>query len=375
MSLPSLGLDLGDLQARLLGWLSGKMPGAKGLAICDVVPAQAGFSNVSLVFSLTWREGARARSAPMFLRGASMQVPVYPDPKLARQFQIMERLHGLGVPVPRVYWMEEDPRVLGWPFYIMSRVEGAVPSEMPPYHSAGLCWDATPEERARMWWSTVAAMAQVHALDWQELGLGGLGVPPGGTGPLDRELDYWGAYLEWAREEPQPILEATLEWLRAHRYVPERVALCWGDARLPNAMFGPRGELMALLDWDMAVLGDPEWDLAFFLTFDSMLSEGIGVPRLEGFPSREETIARYEELTGRPVEHFAYSEVFAAFRTGAVVLRVQKNMLSLGFARPEDVDFLDNFCTQRLADLLGLPRPHASEPTVSRSADPAGASG
>jgi aminoglycoside phosphotransferase (APT) family kinase protein len=370
MSVPALGVELAELELKLLAWLREKMPDAESLAISDLEPATAGFSNLSLVFTLTWREGDRPRSTPMFFRGASTATPVYPDPKLERQYRVMERLHGAGVAVPEVYWMEEDPGILGWPFYVMSRVEGAVPSEIPTYHSFGLCYDATPEQRARMWWSTVAAMAKVHTLDWRELGLEFLGVPPSGTGPLDRELEYWSAYLDWARDEPQPILEATLEWLRANRYAPERVSLCWGDARLPNAMFGPDGELVALLDWDMAILGDPEWDLAFMLTFDWLLTEGSGVARLEGFPGREETIARYEELTGRRVEHYAFSEVFAAFRTGAVILRVQKNLVELGITPPDAANFHDNFCTRRLAGLLGLPQPGSSESDVpvSRSA-------
>jgi aminoglycoside phosphotransferase (APT) family kinase protein len=104
-------------------------------------------------------------------------------------------------------------------------------------------------------------MADVHKLDWRRLGLSFLGVPPDDTGPLDRELAYWAHYLAWAKEEPQPILEAALAWLGANRYAPERVTLCWGDARLPNTMFGPYGDVVAVLDWDMAVLGDPEWDL------------------------------------------------------------------------------------------------------------------
>lgn len=357
MSVPALDMELAALEEKLLAWLVEKMPEAQGVAISNFEASAAGFSNLSLAFDLAWSEAGDSRSAPMFFRGASTRTPVFPDPKLERQFRIMQSLHAAGVAVPQVYWMEEDPRVLGWPFYVMSRVDGAVPSEIPTYHSSGLCYDATPEQRARMWWSTVAGMASVHSLDWRDAGLDFLGVPPDGTGPLDRELDYWTAYLDWARDEPQPILETSLEWLRKNRYAPPRVSLVWGDARLPNVMFGSDGDLAALLDWDMAVLGDPEWDLAFMLTFDWLVTEGSGVPRLEGFPGPQETIARYEELTGRPVEHFAFSEVFAAFRTGAVILRVQKNLVALGIIPADMANFHDNFCTQRLADLLGLPRP------------------
>src|SRR3990172_13300257 len=146
-----------------------------------------------------------------------------------------------------------------------------------------------------MWWGTLEAMAGVHKLDWKRLGLSFLGVPPAGTGPIDREIEYWAHYLDWAKEERQPILEAALQWLKDNRYAPSRVTLCWGDARLPNTMFNPNGDVLAVLDWDMTVLSDPESDLAFMIVLDWLLSEGTGVSRLEGFPSREGTIRRYEE--------------------------------------------------------------------------------
>ena len=112
-------------------------------------------------------------------------------------------------------------------------------------------------------------------------------------------------YLGWAQEEPQPILEASLQWLQQQHYAPARITLCWGDARLPNTMFNPEGDVLAVLDWDMAILSDPESDLAFMIVLDWLLSEGTGVPRLEGFPSKEETVRRYEELTGWRVENFS----------------------------------------------------------------------
>ena len=146
-------------------------------------------------------------------------------------------------------------------------------------------------------------LARIHGLDWKARGLDFLGVPPSGTGPLDRQLDYYERYLEWVREgRPQPVLRAALAWLREHRYVPARVALCWGDSRLPNLMFRDDA-VVAVLDWEMAFLGDPEADLGWWLFLDWANSEGYGIPRADGFPGPEETIRRYETLTGRPPLH------------------------------------------------------------------------
>jgi aminoglycoside phosphotransferase (APT) family kinase protein/putative sterol carrier protein len=354
-------IDLADLEAKLLGWLQRKMPEARDLAIADARRSGSGFTNVSIPFTLHWREAGREETAGMVFRGAGRSDPVYPDLKLERQFRVMQCLQNTAVPVPRVHWMERDERLFGFPFYLMSRIEGEVPSEFPTYHSFGVCRDADLETRARMWWGTLEAMVAVHALDWRSLGLSFLGVPPGGRDALDGELDYWEHYLDWARDERQPVLEAALRWLRDRKYAPTRVSLCWGDARLPNAIFGPEGDLRGLLDWDMAILSDPVSDLAFLLTLDHLLSAGAGVPRLPGFPDEEETVGRYEEMTGRKVENFFYNLVFAALRAGIVILRVQKNLQRMGVDLPGEDPILDNMCTRRVAELLELPAPGAGE--------------
>ena len=360
-------VDLAAIQAPLIDWLRRQMPQAQALSITDIDRAGAGFTNVSIPFTLRWQEGGHDRTEQLLFRAAGTSDPVYPDPKLERQFRVMQCLRSTNVPVPTVYWMEQDAGVLGVPFYIMAKVDGVVPSEYPPYHSFGVCYDATPEQRARMWWGTLTAMADIHRLDWRRLGLSFLGEPPPGAGALDPELAYWARYLDWAKGECQPVLEAALEWLREHRYAPRRVTLCWGDARLPNTMFGPAGEVRAVLDWDMAILSDPESDLAFMITLDWLLSEGTGVPRLEGFPGPEETIARYEALAGWRVENFHYNEVFAAVRAALVVLRVQKNLQRMGIELPGDDPMVDNFCTRRVAALLNLPAP-AARPAGAHSA-------
>ena len=205
-------------------------------------------------------------------------------------------------------------------------------------------------------------MSRVHKVDWKKLNVSFLGVPKGGTDPLDRQLDYFERYLNWAKDSPderQPVLEAALKWLRDNRYTPTRVTLCWGDARMPNTMFNPGGDVVALFDWEMAFLGDPQADLAFFLLLDWVDSEGYGIPRLEGAPGREETVQRYQELTGWKVDQLHYNEVFAVFRAGIVMLKVLKNFKKLGVAMDQADAESNNPCTQRLASLLGLPAPGA----------------
>ena len=357
-------IEMDELQSRLLAWLNKKMPKSQGLSLSNLDRSGAGISNETFLFDVNWNESGKAKSQAMVLRCAPRSFPVYPQYDLGVQFRVMECLKESRVPVPEVHWLEEDENVLGTAFYVMDRVEGVVPPEFPPYHSFGVYFEATPQVRSKMWWSAIEAMSQVHRVDWNALGLSFLGIPRGGTDPVDRQLEYFEGYLNWDKESPnerQPVLEAALQWLKDNRYAPRRVTLCWGDARMPNTMFRPDGGVAALFDWEMAFLGDPEADLAFFLLLDWVDSEGYGIPKLEGTPGVTETIRRYEELTGWKVNNYFYNEVLAAFRAGVVMLKVFKNFKKMGVALPQEDIELNNVCTQKLAALLGLPSP--GEPT------------
>ena len=363
-------VDLSDMQLKLTAWLQKKMPRARNLSMSGMERSGAGLSNETFLFDLSWQEAGRQRSEGMVLRYAPQAYPVFPEYDLGKQFRIMERLKGTNVPVPKVYWLEEDEKVLGAPFYLMGKISGVIPPDYPPYHSFGLYYDATPEQRAKMWWGTLEAMAKIHKLDWKSLRLSFLGVPKSGTDPLDRQLDYYQRYLRWVKEdpqEPQPILEATLNWLRENRYVPEHVTLCWGDCRMPNTIYSRDDfEVLAILDWEMAYIGDPESELGWYFFLDWQMSEGSGIPSLEGTPGKKETVQRYEELTGWKVKHMLYQDVLAALRYGVILLKIYKNFRRLGVALPgEDVE-LNNLCTRRLASLLNLPPPGLPERELTR---------
>ncbi len=343
--------DVEAVRAGVERWLRARL--GADLVLAAPRKPSAGVSNETLLVDAT--VGGRAEL--LVVRLLPSGPPVFPAYDLARQYRVMECLAATDVPVPPLVGYEADASLVGSPFYVMRRVEGEIPSEIPPYHAFGYCHALAPDRRARVWWSGIETLARIHALDWRRLGLDFLGVPGGGTDPLDRQLAYWAGYLEWARSKrPQPILDAALAWLRAHRFTPSRTVLCWGDSRLPNMIF--RGEeVTAVLDWEMAFLGDPEADLAWWLFLDWCSSTGYGIPRLEGLPERDETVQRYRALTGRRVEHLDWHEVMAAFRYGVITLRVARNMEAAGLSVASTDMETNNVCTQRLAALLDLPPP------------------
>jgi NAD(P)-dependent dehydrogenase (short-subunit alcohol dehydrogenase family)/aminoglycoside phosphotransferase (APT) family kinase protein len=345
-----------DLQARLQRDLAGRLPDATGVAVTKLKPASAGFSNRTLLFDLAYDAADGHHVEELVLRLPPEKAPVFPEYDLGRQYRIMERLAPTGVPVPRVRWFEPGRAVLGAPFYVMDRVHGDAACEVPPYHSFGVCLQASPAQRARMWWGCLDQIARVHALDPRALGLDFLGVPADARAANRGVIDYYRKFLDWVGGEPQPILRAALDWLDTHLPRGGRVTLCWGDARLPNLLFRDY-EVAAVLDWEMAAIGDPESDLAWMLFLDWFHSEGSGIPRLEGFPSRDETVRGYEERTGCRVEHLGFQEVLAALKFGVVMARIAGTMKAAGASLPAADYAANNPATQRLAALLDLPPP------------------
>jgi aminoglycoside phosphotransferase (APT) family kinase protein len=109
---------------------------------------------------------------------------------------------------------------------------------------------------------------------------------------------------------------------------------------------------VAVLDWEMAALGDPARDLAWWLYFDRVFSDGLGVPRPPGFPSHDETIARYEKMSGAPAGHVPYYEVFAGYRFALIMMRLGQ-LLVLTEKIPPDSEFGTNsFAVQFLGRVL-----------------------
>ena len=127
--------------------------------------------------------------------------------------------------------------------------------------------------------------------------------------------------------------------------------LLWGDARIGNIIFAPGGAARAVLDWETATFGQAEEDLAWYLFLDRHHSEGVYAPRLEGFPSPEETIARYSGLIGRPMRHMDYYEVLSGFKFTVIMSRIAQAMIEWDWMDAGSDFPYNNNCT-RLLDLV-----------------------
>jgi aminoglycoside phosphotransferase (APT) family kinase protein len=346
-------------RARLEDWLRARLQGASQVAVAAVqTPANTGFSAETLMFEAGWHEAdGTARLERLVAKVAPTGFQIFPDPRFAEQFRLLQILAGTAIPVPAVHWHEPDPAALGAPFYVMSRIDGDVPTDMPPYHQDGWLTAASPAERESIWWSGVSVLTQVHALDVAKLGLDFVDQVSYGPTGLRQRLAYYEHYLDWAYDGTVPVAQQALRWLHEHRPDETRdPVLLWGDSRIGNIIFSG-GRAAAVLDWEMATLGQPEEDLAWFLLLDRHHSEGVGAARLPGFPDAAQTITRYEQVAGRKLAHMDYYEVLSAMKFAVVMARIGQLFIHYDLV-PADNDFpYNNTATQLLARILGLPPP------------------
>jgi aminoglycoside phosphotransferase (APT) family kinase protein len=357
--------DLEATRRTMTDWLTGKLPDARDLSLGALVaPAGTGYSNDTLLFDATWTEGGEARREEYVARIRPSGYQVFPETDVALQYHVMRILGAsTDVPVPTVFWLEEDESVLGQPFFLMRRVHGEIPSDSPPFTMEGFLVDAPPDRRAQLWNSGIDAMARVHRVeDLEGLGLTALvDKPEFGPSGLGQQLGYYERYLEWAAcGRPQPVAEAAWDWLLANRPTePEPLRLCWGDSRISNQIFDDFS-CVAVIDWEMVTLGNPVQDVAWWIFLDQHWTEGIDIDRLEGFPDYDETIRRWEASTGLSGDALDYYGVFAGFRFAVVMMRIAQMMIEFEVL-PADTDLeTNNIVTQLLARRLGLPSPGAA---------------
>ncbi len=339
--------DIDGTRHKLEAWISSNR--GQDVRIQELtIPEATGMSNVTLLFDITWDENGQQRSEPLVARlQPSIERPVFPDYDLSLQYEVMDAVGRCSdIPVPELCGLETDKSLLGVQFYLMKRTEGRIPTDMPPYNMDGwMMHETSLEKRQHLWRTSVDTMARYHQLDYQEMGFGKLLVP--GKTPLQQQLVYWESYMDWALEGAgHAIGRRALDWLHANQPKEEPTVLCWGDARLGNIIFNPSlDSVAAVLDWEMAVLGNPVQDLAWFNYLDATFAEGLGMPRLEGLPSYEETIAQWEQASGFSTRDYAYYQIFAGMRFGLIMSRI---MLATG----QDSEVQNSFACQLLEKYL-----------------------
>jgi len=334
---------------RLRDWLAAHLPDATDLEISEprAPSSTAGFSHQTLLLDASWKEAGREVGRGLVVRMLTDEHRLFPDADLRREYDAMEQLSRTGqVPVPRCYGFEDDASILEQRFYVIERVDGLIPPDRPPYAIEGWLLDAPADQQRSVWWSGIEALAAVHTVPLEVLGLGWKAET---TNERVQALD---AYRAWVLEDrSHDDFDAALAWLRANQPPEAQPAFCWGDARLANVVCREH-RVAALLDWEMASVGDPEVDLAWWIYFDRLFSDGLGMPRLPGFPSYEQTAVRYTEHSGRETQHLGFWQVYAGARFALILIRLCQ-LLSPTGELPLGPDFeRDNFSITFLRRVL-----------------------
>src|SRR5215211_7607149 len=232
-----------------------------------------------------------------------------------REARLLRALEDTPVRVPRVLAVGDDESVLGVPFYVMEEMHGTViTSEIPPELDR-------PEQRRRIGEELIDALVEVHSVDWRGCGLEGYGKP---TGYLERQVRRFTGLWEHNKTRELDVVEELGEWLRDNMPDSPESTIVHGDYRLGNVMMADHApaELVAIFDWELSTIGDPLADVGYFTATwiepddpaDTMYASLNAVTRAEGFPSREELIARYEERSGRSVSALNWYQALSLWK-------------------------------------------------------------
>lgn len=302
------GLDLSALTA----WMDVEGLGAGPLT--DSVRLAGGTQNILLKFKRDGREYV-LRRPPVHTRTNSNET-------MLREARLLSALADTNVPHPRFIASCADESVLGAVFYLMEPVEGFNPvSGLPALHAG----DAKVQHRMGL--ALVEGIAALGALDYRALGLSDFGKP---DNYLARQVSRWKAQLEgygefadWTGPQELPGVARVGDWLDAHRPSRFEPGIMHGDYHLANVMYRYDGpELAAIVDWELATIGDPLIDLGWLLATWPEPGAPVNLISVQpwiGFPSAEELVAHYKSRTMRDLLAMDWYAVLACYKLGILL--------------------------------------------------------
>lgn len=336
---------------RLGAWLAANSAASPPLSV-ELIPGARS--------NLNYRVTDNAGRAWALRRPPPGAVPGSGAHDVGRQHRILVALSGSAVRVPAPVAFCDDSSVIGAPFSVTGHVAGHVMRE--PADATSVLDEAGRLRAAESFIDTLAAL---HAVDVEGAGLAGAGLAGGGGGDVVSQLRRW--YGE-ARAAQELTGRGVLLIEDVHRHLsanlPPDVAtaplsLVHGDYRFDNVIVGDDGNLMAVLDWEAASLGDPMVELGLLLAYWTNPGEknialgGAAPSAAPGFPSRSEVAVRYGEASGRDLSHLAFYLAFAYWKLACILEGVYaRQMAQAARADRDDRAVLAPFADQvvRLAE-------------------------
>ncbi len=325
----STGRDLEHSRNVLGAWLAAKLPGATAVEVVSLDKPSNGASSETYFMTADVRHGRDIERREYVLRFKPDVHRLFLRDNFEEQFRLLTYLRAeTNVPVPAIPFFEPDASILGGAFWVMERIEGRVPPDVPPYNAAGFLFEASVEQQRRLWLSGLEAAGKLARVDWRKIPKI-VDLRPGESG-LDENLRHWMDSMEWASEgKPSSLLLRTADWLLANKPSPGATGLSWGDCRIGNMIFRDF-ECAALIDWETITLAGAQLDLAHWLVMDEVYTVGLDLPRLPGFVDRDAIIAQWEAFSGLVADQIAWHEVMTSFRLTVITTR------GLGLKSPEE---------------------------------------
>jgi aminoglycoside phosphotransferase (APT) family kinase protein len=298
-------------RAAVHGWLSSHVDGLAGLP--EVRQFPGGASNLTYLLGYPGRE-LILRRPPVGRKAASAH-------DMKREYRVQRQLRPVYPYVPNVLALCEDHAVLGSDFYVMERVPGIIlRNDLPE----GM--ELEPARARSLAFHVIDRLIELHQVDPDAAGLGDLGK---GAGYVERQVRGWSERFRAARTENVPEFTEVMDWLAANRPDDVRICVIHNDFRFDNLVLDDSLQVVGILDWEMATLGDALMDLAGTVTYwvqaddDEVAQRTRKQPtHLPGMPTRAEVVDYYRERTGLPIGNWAFYEVFGLFRLAVIMQQI-----------------------------------------------------
>ncbi len=280
------------LEPRIAAYARHRLPEVEDVVVDGLDRIHGGASRETYRFRLRFRRDGRSLERRLILRRDPPGSLIETD--RANEFNAYRAFHGTRVPVPEPLWLEQESRWLDHPFFVMEELAGlesGIPVLFSPDYAAH--WERIG---ARKW----AILGEISRSDPHELGLFGSMEPVARDAAWRRELDYWEGVLDEDEVCPQPVIRAAIRWLRRNPPPPaQKLSVVHGDFRTGNFLFDDKGEIHAILDWEMAHLGDPLEDLAWGINRVWCWQKD---DRVGGLLPRERALRIWEDASGLEAE-------------------------------------------------------------------------
>lgn len=303
--------------ARLEAYLVEHLADASGPLAVEQFPG--GYSNLTYLLRLEQGTGDRElvlRRPPFGSRVASAH-------DMAREHRVLSALAPVYPAAPRPLLYCDDLSVLGAPFYLMERRRGLI-----LHREIHTRLELDSDTARRLSESFIGHLAALHRVDYEAAGLGDLGRP---EGYVRRQVEGWSERYRRARTDDWPQLEATMAWLTRELPVESGTALIHNDYKLDNLVLDPREptRILAVLDWEMATLGDPAMDLGTTLAYwidpgeeSPLAATGLLPPAFPGSLTRRRLAERYAEVTGADPGDLLFHYVFGLFKIAVIAQQI-----------------------------------------------------